>query len=766
MKQIGIKLADGSFYPIMEEGQPVKKTLGLTTVNDNQTRVLVDVYRSKTGTMEDAEYVDTLQIDDLVAHPNGQMEINLDIGLDENNKLIAEMKDPETGATSNANVTLVSRTLEERLEPTNYDVKLGEDGPVDASEDALTDDDLDLPDFSEEEPSDGTEGSVAAGVVAGAAIGGLAAAAAMSLANKDDEAQEENPFEETVTEDNSDLDSMFAEETPAAEENPVIDDFATESDSFDLPDFGETTSDEEISVPVSDDAVAEDAPVTEETAASDDTFATDSFDLPDFDTETPATEESADTFEETAAAEDSPVTEETVASDDTFATDSFDLPDFDTETPAAEESADTFEETAAAEDVPATEETVASDDTFATDSFDLPDFDTETPATEESADTFEETAAAEDAATTEETVASDDTFATDSFDLPDFDTETPATEESADTFEVPSETEDAPVTEESSDDADGSVAAGVVAGAALGGLAAAAAYQLSKDDDSTESSADETVASEDPFALDETDVADDPFASDETVASDDPFAVDETVASDNPFAADTTSGDNFDLPDFGEDTTEVADSSETALDDDAFFSSLGTDDAADTSNLVNDNTPSNGINFDGLYDKETVEGDSSARDEEDEVEKKTRVPVIICIVCAIICLLATALILFVVPSKYNLLSKSEKTEKTQVVEQIVEKEEPVAEPEPEVVEAKEDEVVVAKEPELVVPEPPKAPENKPKDIRYKIKWGDTLWDIADAYYKNPWRYKYIARYNNIKNPDYIISGTYITIPAK
>ena len=46
MKQIGIKLADGTFYPIMEEGKPVKKTLGLTTVNDNQTRVIVDVYRS------------------------------------------------------------------------------------------------------------------------------------------------------------------------------------------------------------------------------------------------------------------------------------------------------------------------------------------------------------------------------------------------------------------------------------------------------------------------------------------------------------------------------------------------------------------------------------------------------------------------------------------------------------------------------------------------------------------------------------------------
>lgn len=36
---IGIKLADGSFYPVMEEGKPFTKNLELTTVKDNQTTV-------------------------------------------------------------------------------------------------------------------------------------------------------------------------------------------------------------------------------------------------------------------------------------------------------------------------------------------------------------------------------------------------------------------------------------------------------------------------------------------------------------------------------------------------------------------------------------------------------------------------------------------------------------------------------------------------------------------------------------------------------
>jgi hypothetical protein len=46
---------------------------------------------------------------------------------------------------------------------------------------------------------------------------------------------------------------------------------------------------------------------------------------------------------------------------------------------------------------------------------------------------------------------------------------------------------------------------------------------------------------------------------------------------------------------------------------------------------------------------------------------------------------------------------------------------------------------------------------------YKIRWGDTLWDISEAFYRNPWLYQRIARDNNIRNPDRIISGTTIKI---
>jgi len=69
------------------------------------------------------------------------------------------------------------------------------------------------------------------------------------------------------------------------------------------------------------------------------------------------------------------------------------------------------------------------------------------------------------------------------------------------------------------------------------------------------------------------------------------------------------------------------------------------------------------------------------------------------------------------------------------------------------------------------PPPPVASYNVPaviprEGVNYRIRWGDTLWDIADAFYRNPWLYTRIARFNNIRNPNYIISGRTIRIPPK
>jgi len=112
--------------------------------------------------------------------------------------------------------------------------------------------------------------------------------------------------------------------------------------------------------------------------------------------------------------------------------------------------------------------------------------------------------------------------------------------------------------------------------------------------------------------------------------------------------------------------------------------------------------------------------------------------------------------------------------------------EPVSEPEP--VKQAAPEPVVQSEPVPVIqapasppaprtqtarrrPPPPVASYNVPaviprEGVNYRIRYGDTLWDIAEAFYRDPWLYPRIARHNNIRNPNYIISGRTISIPPK
>lgn len=462
MKTLGIKLADGSFYPIMEEGTAQHKQLVLTTANNNQTKVMVDLYRSANCNMDDAEYVDSLQIDNLVEHPNGEVSIQFDVSLDENNQLTAYIVDSETGRRSDTELPLITRSLEERQLTDEYNIKeIQKDNPKNEKKHA-------------------------------AGVGLLAMANAIK--NKS-ENSEKNPTEEKTDDDFS--------------ENP--------------------SSDENLTEEIPDDEILE------------------------------------------------------------------------------ENQTDIFEE---------------------------PD-----KITDEEIDNQQEN----QTSSTEETI-----------------------------------------------------------------------------------SFDEPISSQDDIFSEENNL--------ENPTNDDFF-------------------NNLDLDDsFGD-----SDSSDFENSNNSFES-----DFDDENKIAN-----SGISFTGLYDKETENG-NSASSEDDDTKKKTKIPVIICIICAIICVLATIFVLFIIPSKLNVLKKNLSSEPKTVIEETVEiPEEKTSPKEPEEIPpAKEDEIVIVEKAEEVIPEVPEPAPQKPENIIYKIKWGDTLWDIADTYYKNPWKYKYIAKYNNIKNPDYIISGTEITIPAE
>ena len=107
-KKIGIKIADGTFFPVLEGKTDKKKRLVLTTVKDNQTSVQIDLYEGLGDNFENPSYVGTMVIDDIAPAEKGTPEIEMIIGMDDGNVLNATAKDLASGAEESLNVSVES----------------------------------------------------------------------------------------------------------------------------------------------------------------------------------------------------------------------------------------------------------------------------------------------------------------------------------------------------------------------------------------------------------------------------------------------------------------------------------------------------------------------------------------------------------------------------------------------------------------------------------------------------------------------------------
>ena len=592
MRTIGIKLADGSFYPVLEEFSNSEKQLDLTTAHNNQTKIMVDLYRSKSCSMEDAEYVDSLQIENLVAHPNGEPDISFSVSIDENNKLSAKIKDSETGNQSKTTITLVSRTIEERLTTDEYKIS-----------------------DSTEKPKTKKHGFLAKA--------------------------------EKIRENDKDSKKTESEKV------------MPESEKTDIPGFDEQTS----QIENKKQTEHENNTIIAFTPAADDEINR---------------QKKLDSIDDVIIPEDESQ-KNIIWPDDTDVTQIIEdeIPE---ENLKDTETAQETEVTENANDIENPKEMQIVQEIELN----------ETP--EEKVDFNDVIEPQEESETENET-------SEEISDKQDYEVQDIGNDEIPDDTGLPELNFDFP------------------------------------GDDSKEVLENAAI----DFNQTDSEMPEDFFDIDNPLQEKNSDNEIETNIEENPF---DHAFDDFD--------NDFESASENNVYTEASSSAKGP------------------LSFTGLYDKETELGLS---EQDEKITKKTKGPVIICIICAIICVIATLLILFIVPSKYNLLHKgNSQKEKTEITEITVE-DQPQIEPEPEIAEpiapqAQEEQIVVVEQAEIVVPEQPPVTPEKPKDINYKIKWGDTLWDIADTYYKNPWRYKYIAKFNHIKDPDYIISGTYITIPAE
>jgi len=107
-QQIGIKLADGSFYPVLPEGGRGRKKLVLTTVRDNQETVQIDLYRGEGEHAEETQYVGSLMIENIQRAPREEPEVEVVLGVDEQGNLEATASDALTGESQSLSVSLQS----------------------------------------------------------------------------------------------------------------------------------------------------------------------------------------------------------------------------------------------------------------------------------------------------------------------------------------------------------------------------------------------------------------------------------------------------------------------------------------------------------------------------------------------------------------------------------------------------------------------------------------------------------------------------------
>jgi hypothetical protein len=90
---IGIKIADGTYIPILEETEKGKKKIILTTVRDDQPSVQIDLYRDAGREMKNPEHLGSLKIDKIGEALKGEPEIELLMSIDEEGNLITTARD-------------------------------------------------------------------------------------------------------------------------------------------------------------------------------------------------------------------------------------------------------------------------------------------------------------------------------------------------------------------------------------------------------------------------------------------------------------------------------------------------------------------------------------------------------------------------------------------------------------------------------------------------------------------------------------------------
>ncbi|MCL2558105.1 MAG: hypothetical protein FWE09_06465 [Treponema sp.] len=90
---IGVKVADGDFYPILDENSKGRRRLVLTTAHDGQSSVQLDFFRSVSKSMLDAQYVGSIVVEGMTPVRRQGASIELVVSSDGEGNVVARARD-------------------------------------------------------------------------------------------------------------------------------------------------------------------------------------------------------------------------------------------------------------------------------------------------------------------------------------------------------------------------------------------------------------------------------------------------------------------------------------------------------------------------------------------------------------------------------------------------------------------------------------------------------------------------------------------------
>ena len=107
MAIIGLKIANGQFYPLLDETIAKKKKLVLTAAHNNQKSVQIDLYKSGLSSMADAQYLGSL-VAEIDTSKEKESSIEMTISSNGKGEISASVKAEGSDKTQHLTVSIPS----------------------------------------------------------------------------------------------------------------------------------------------------------------------------------------------------------------------------------------------------------------------------------------------------------------------------------------------------------------------------------------------------------------------------------------------------------------------------------------------------------------------------------------------------------------------------------------------------------------------------------------------------------------------------------